>query len=166
MKNVDYMEVAERAMAGIRRGAFLTVRSDETMNTMAIGWGTIGFLWRKPVLMVAVRPSRHTFTLLKKAQDFTVSVPSSEMAEEIAFCGTKSGRDFDKFKECGLAVTKGREVASPIIQVPGLHFECRIVYASAMDAGRLDQDYDSRIYPDGDYHTLFFGEIVTCYETK
>ncbi len=164
MKRVDYMAVAQKAVAKIKEGAFLTVKSGETINVMTIGWATIGYVWRKPIMMVAVRLSRHTFNIIETAEDFTVSIPSSDMSKEIMFCGTKSGRDHDKFKECNLQVSESQEVVTPIIQVPGLHYECKIVYKSAMDPAYLNEGYNTALYPEKDYHTLYFGEIVDCYE--
>ena len=164
MNRIDYMTVAPRAMDQIKKGAFLTVKSGEALNTMTIGWATIGYVWRKPIMMVAVRLSRHTFTIIEKAEDFTVSIPSTDMKKEIMFCGTKSGRDYDKFKECNLKASDSQKVITPIIKVPGLHYECKIVYKSAMDPTYLNTDYDTALYPEKDYHTLYFGEIVDCYE--
>ena len=164
MKKMDYMEAANAAMAKIREGVFLTVKAGEEINTMTIGWATLGYVWRKPIMMVAVRFTRHTFTIIEKAQDFTVSIPSTDMKKEIMFCGTKSGRDYDKFKECGLKLTGSQTVTTPIIDVPGLHYECRIVYKSAMNPEFLDKAYDEKVYPQKDYHTLYFGEILDCYE--
>lgn len=163
MRNVDFMAVYEGVMKQIKEGAFLTVKAGEALNTMTIGWATIGFAWRKPIMMVMVRDSRHTFGIIEKAGDFTVSVPTGDMKKALAFCGTKSGRDTDKFKSCGLKTAPGREVVSPIIQTPGIHFECRIVYKNAIDPARLARDYDD-IYPEKDYHILYFGEIKACYE--
>ena len=163
MKEMDYMAVADRAMKQIKKGAFLTVRSAEGLNTMTIGWATIGFVWQKPIFMIAVRDSRHTFGIIEKAADFTVSVPSGDMTAAIAFCGTKSGRDFDKFKECNLTAAKARKTESPVIAIPGIHFECRIVFKAPMDPAYLDQGYE-KLYPEKDYHTLYFGEILDCYE--
>ena len=48
-------------MAQLIKGAFLTVSVDDEVNTMTIGWATIGHMWRLDVFMVAVRDSRHTF---------------------------------------------------------------------------------------------------------
>ena len=166
MKNLNYMSIAEEAMNKIKKGAFLTVKSADALNTMTIGWATFGFIWQKPIMMVAVRDSRHTFGLIEKAQDFTVTIPSGDMSKAIAFCGSKSGRDVDKFKMCNLKTENGRNVASPIIQVPGIHFECKIVFKSAMNPVYLDNNYDKSLYPKKDYHTLYFGEILACYETK
>ncbi|MEW5961091.1 MAG: flavin reductase family protein, partial [Chloroflexota bacterium] len=61
-------------------------------------------------------------------------------------------------------VVAGRKVASPILNMPGLHYECKIVYKSAMNPTYLDKEYKQAIYPKEDYHTLYFGEIVDCYE--
>jgi flavin reductase (DIM6/NTAB) family NADH-FMN oxidoreductase RutF len=163
MRDVDFMAAYESVMKRIKEGAFLTVKAGEALNTMTIGWATLGFAWKKPMIMVMVRNSRHTFSLIEKAADFTVSVPAADMKKEIAFCGTKSGRDVDKFKECKLKTAPSRQVVSPIIQVPGIHFECRIVYKNAIDPSRLTREFDP-IYPEKDYHTLYFGEIQACYE--
>ena len=163
MKEMDYMAVADSAIKQIKQGAFLTVRSGESLNTMTIGWATVGFVWRKPIFMIAVRDSRHTFGIMEKAADFTVSVPSGDVKAAIAFCGTKSGRDYDKYKECNLATAKARKTESPIIDIPGIHFECRIVFKAPMDPVYLDESYQE-LYPEKDYHTLYFGEILDCYE--
>lgn len=163
MKDMDYMAVAEEAMDKIRKGAFLTVKAGDAFNTMTIGWALIGYCWRKPIFMIAVRDSRHTFGMIENASDFTVSIPSADMKKEIMYCGTKSGRDVDKYKECNLKLADGRKVASPIIDVPGLHFECGIIFKSAMDPGLLVEEFHG-LYPDKDYHTLYFGEILECYE--
>jgi len=164
MKRIDYMAVAQQAVTQIKNGAFLTVKSGAAINTMTIGWATIGYVWRKPIIMVAVRLSRHTFSIIEMAEDFTVSIPSSDMKKEIMFCGTKSGRDYNKFKECNLQTSNSQKVITPIIKVPGIHYECEIVYKSAMDPAYLNKNYDTALYPKKDYHTLYFGEIVDCYE--
>ena len=166
MKNLNYMSIAEDAINKIKKGAFLTVKAAGAINTMTIGWATFGFIWQKPVMMVAVRPTRHTFGIIEKAQDFTVTIPANDMSKAIAFCGSKSGRDVDKLKKCSLETAAGQKVASPIIKVPGIHYECKIVLKSAMNPAFLDKDIDKSIYPQKDYHTLYFGEIVACYETE
>jgi flavin reductase (DIM6/NTAB) family NADH-FMN oxidoreductase RutF len=166
MRDVDYMSVAEDTISKIKRGAFLTVKSGNGLNTMTIGWATFGFIWNKPIMMVAVRPSRHTFGILEAAKDFTVTVPTGDMHKETTFCGSKSGRDVNKFAACNLEIIDGRQVASPVTKIEGRHYECRIVHKCAMDKTHLDKDYKASFYPDGDYHTFYFGEILACYETE
>jgi flavin reductase (DIM6/NTAB) family NADH-FMN oxidoreductase RutF len=87
------------------------------------------------------------------------------MDDAIMFCGTKSGRNYDKFKECNLELKDAQEVSSPIISASGLHFECKIVFKAAMDPAHLAEEYEN-LYSRKDYHTLYFGEIQDCYEIK
>lgn len=162
MENLDYMSAAEETMPQIKKGAFLTVKAGDDLNVMTIGWATIGYVWRKPIFMIAVRDSRHTFGLLEKAADFTVSVPSEGMKDEVMFCGTKSGKDVDKFTHCRLETVDALAVSTPVIDVPGIHYECRIIFKSVMDPVFLEKDLE-KLYPEKDYHTLYFGQIVSCY---
>jgi flavin reductase (DIM6/NTAB) family NADH-FMN oxidoreductase RutF len=165
MKDLNYLDIVGGDITKIKKGAFLTVKAGNRLNTMTIGWATFGFVWRKPVMMVAVRSSRHTYGIIEAAEDFTVTIPDKDMEKEIAFCGSKSGRDLDKFQQCNLEISSGQKVVSPIIKTPGHHYECKIVYKSAMDSAFLDKNYDSSLYPQKDYHTLYFGEILACYQT-
>jgi len=165
MKERDYLEQTDRLMERIKKGAFLTVKADGRVNTMTIGWATIGYIWQRPVFMIAVRDSRYTFTLLEKTDNFTVTIPAGdEQNKAVMFCGTKSGRDFDKFEECLLRQRPARQTQSPVIDIPGIHYECKIIYKSAMESALLDPAL-AGLYPKKDYHTLYFGEILTCYET-
>ena len=163
MKERDPLTLADLLTDRIQKGAFLTVRAGNSLNTMTIGWGLLGFIWQRPVFMVAVRDSRHTFSLMEKAEDFTVTFPSGKMKDVLMFCGTKSGRDTDKFKACNLSTASARQTGSPVIQTAGIHLECRIRFKAPMDPAHLDPALDD-LYPAKDYHTLYFGEIVACYE--
>lgn len=163
MKQCDPFAVSQTLMTRIQKGAFLTVRAGEALNTMTIGWGLIGFIWQRPVFMAAVRDSRHTFTIIEKASDFTVSVPTAGMKEALMFCGTKSGRDVDKFKACNLVTMAGQQTISPALKLSGIHLECLIRFKAPMNPALLDKALEE-LYPAKDYHTLYFGEIVACYE--
>jgi len=166
MKERGYLEQTDTLMERIKKGAFLTVKAGEKVNTMTIGWATIGYIWQRPIFMIAVRDSRHTFSLLEKTDNFTVSIPAGdEQNKALMFCGTKSGREFDKFKQCDLQQKQARHAESPIIDIPGVHYECKIVYKSAMDDAFLERSLE-KLYPQKDYHTLYYGEIVACYETE
>lgn len=164
MKQLDYMSVAEEAMSQISNGggAFLTVKNGDNVNTMTIGWALIGVMWGKPIMTVAVRKSRHTFRIMENASDFNVSVPRTDMAKELEFCGSRSGRDCNKFEECGIKLRPAEKVQSPLIDIPGMHFECKIALRSPMNPQLLIDEY-VHLYPGKDYHTLYFGEILDCY---
>jgi flavin reductase (DIM6/NTAB) family NADH-FMN oxidoreductase RutF len=101
---------------------------------------------------------------MEKSDNFTVSIPMDDtFKKEVMFCGTKSGRDYDKFEECGLKQKKSVHVDSPIIDIPGIHYECKLITKTPMDPALLNANFES-LYPEKDYHTLYFGEILACYE--
>ncbi|MDG5815983.1 flavin reductase family protein [Chitinispirillales bacterium ANBcel5] len=162
MQQVDYMAIADEAMSQIRKGAFLTVQAGDDLNVMTIGWASLGHIWGRPIMTILVRKSRHTFKIIEKTDEFTVSVPSVDMSEQLAFCGSESGRDHDKFKKCSMEIFPGKKVRTPVINVPGTHFECKIVYKSPMDPGNLVESY-KHLYPQKDYHTIYYGEIVNSF---
>jgi len=164
----DMKDLFEVTSTKLQNGGLLltSVGRDGRHNVMTIGWGLMGTLWRKPVFMVAVRPSRHTHGLIEETDEFTVNVPADGMDEILAYCGKVSGRDCDKFKEMGLAVEKGRRVKSPIIPSCVAHFECKVIGKSKVVPELLSGEVQETCYPSGNYHTLYFGEILAVYGSK
>lgn len=163
MKHIDHTTIAKDVLNQLPKGAFLTVKAGKALNTMTIGWGMIGTIWNKSIFTVLVRPTRYTFEIMEKAADFTVSFPSQDMKKQLAFCGTKSGRSIDKFKECDLKIIDSQKIISPIIKIPGIHFECKIVCKMPIDPNKLDDSY-GYLYPEKDFHTAYYGEIISCQE--
>jgi flavin reductase (DIM6/NTAB) family NADH-FMN oxidoreductase RutF len=164
LKEITFQELSKDLLTQLVKGAFLTVKSEDKVNTMTIGWGTLGYIWNKPILMVPVRYARHTYSMIDQAESFSVSVPiDQDMKKALAFCGTKSGRDMDKIKESGLVLADSILIEAPIIAGCELHIECRIVYKQAMEPGNLSSDIRSSSYPNNDFHVLYYGEIVKAY---
>jgi len=135
-------------------------------NIMAIGWGTVGIIWGKPVFMVLVRPSRFTCELIEATRDFTVNVPSGELEKVVSFCGSTSGRRCDKFKEQKLTAIAGKKVKSPMVDECLVHYECRVIHKNDVLASELAPDIPTMFYPEGDYHCLFFGQILCAYASS
>ena len=153
----------EKTMKKLKNGAFLSVRSGTKVNTMTIGWGYIGIMWNKPYFMVLVRPQRYTNELLEDAEDFTISIPfGSEMNKELGVCGTKSGRDIDKSEI--VEFIPSEITKSPVIKGCDMYYECKIRFKQLMDGDEFPEDVKSTNYPLKDYHYMYFGEIVECYE--
>lgn len=132
-------------------------------NVMAIGWGLVGVLWRMPVFMVAVRPSRFTHEFIESSGVFTVNVPRDGMEKAVSHCGEVSGREHDKFKECKLTLVKGRKVKAPVIKQCKIHYECRVVHKLKVKPGLVPAGVKKRFYPKGNFHTVYFGKIVAVY---
>ncbi|MCT8976945.1 flavin reductase family protein [Clostridium sp. CX1] len=163
---MDFTKNLEKNMEFLhKKGAFLTTKVGDEVNTMTISWGSIGFIWGKPMFTALVRKSRHTYNLLEKAGEFTVSIPLDDsMKKELALCGTKSGRDMNKIKEANLKLEEGRSLSTPVIKGSKVHFECKVVYKQPMTPNLLDEAVDNNSYGTKDYHTIYFGEIIDCYE--
>ena len=142
-------------------GLLLLSGTLEKANVMTIGWGLPGILWGRPFFIVAVRPSRYTHQFMEKTGEFTVNVPRSGMEDTVNYCGTVSGRYHDKIRERGLTLLPSEEVKSPIIGECIIHYECKVVYKVSVSRENLPSETNSLWYPSGDYHTLFFGEIVS-----
>jgi flavin reductase (DIM6/NTAB) family NADH-FMN oxidoreductase RutF len=158
---VPWTYVSETLHALAHPGILL-VSLDESRrpNAMTIGWGSIGMYWGKHMFMVPVRHSRYTYECLNATGDFTVNVLPRKLADLATFCGTVSGRDQDKFAEAGLTAGPSLHVRSPIIEECLIHYECKVVHVNETVPGALDRELRRASYPEGDYHRLYFGQIL------
>jgi len=162
---IRYTDYFPQVIQRMRQDGLLLVTADGAgkPNVMTIGWGAIGSIWGRPTFIVLVRPSRHTFGRLEETGDFTVNVPPRELAAAVNLCGTVSGRDHDKFKEAGLTLMPSRQVRPPIIAECVVHYECRTLHRNDVVPEALVQAVLDDAYPAGDFHRMYFGEIVAAY---
>jgi flavin reductase (DIM6/NTAB) family NADH-FMN oxidoreductase RutF len=159
-KQINYESIVERFNEQLQAGIFLNSSYNGEFNTMTIGWGTVGVIWGKPIVCVAVRESRHTFSIIEKSNKFTISIPKKGgLKKELAFCGTNSGSNTDKFTACGFK----KDV---IVDKCDLHIECDVVYQQFMDKNNLNENIKDRYYGNNDYHMFYYGEIKDCYYTE
>jgi flavin reductase (DIM6/NTAB) family NADH-FMN oxidoreductase RutF len=142
-------------------GLLITAGRDGRPNVMTIGWGTAGTIWDRPVFVVLVRPSRHTYTLLDESSAFVVGVPPHSWRETVDYVGKVSGRDHDKFAERGLESIPSLSVATPGIAGCPVLYECQVVHANDLIPDNLVPPLKEAYYARGDYHRVFFGEILT-----
>ncbi|MDO4551418.1 MAG: flavin reductase family protein [Planctomycetia bacterium] len=164
---MPFQNHTDRVISQLKRtGAFLTVKNGERVNSMTIGWGLLGIHWRMPIFVVSVRRSRYTYQLIDTAEDFTVSVPRDHAWDEaLAFCGSRSGANVDKYEKCGMVMLPAREVQTPILEGGGFTYECRVVYKTPLDLMELAPGIREQFsYSAGDIHTLYFGKILASYE--
>ena len=168
-RDIQVWDYAGTILEEIGKGALLTTCADGKVNTMTIGWGTLGIEWGKPICTVFVRESRYTKQLLDKNPEFTVNVPyGNETKEILRLCGTKSGRDMDKFQALGLTQEEGRTVSVPGIRQLPLTLECKVIYRQDQDPKAINEENDRRYYAKGtanedDYHTAYYGQITAAY---
>lgn len=143
-------------------GLLLSSRGlDGRVNAMTVGWALVGKAWNYPVLMVAVRPTTYTHELIEETNEFTVNVPHGDMGEVVNYCGKVSGRNYDKFKEKNIAIEDGINVKSPIISDCVAHYECKVLLKSKVVPELLPQETREKHFRSREYHTLYFGKILT-----
>lgn len=169
-KHINLWEHAGEILEQVSTAALVTAKADGEVNSMTIGWGTLGTEWGKPIFTVFVRQSRHTKALLDKNGEFTINVPlkGADVKHIMSLCGTKSGRDLDKIKELGLHLEEPEVISVPGIRELPITLECRVVYKQDQDLRLLDADKCQRYYApgtanDGDYHTAYYGQVLAAY---
>ncbi len=129
-------------------------------NAMTIGWGSIGTVWGRPIFTVMVRPSRFTYSLIEASQEFVVCVPATSQRDVVDFCGNNSGRDHDKFAQLGLAPLASTQVGVPGIEGCPIIYQCRVVASTDLFPNRIVGTVAQEYYARGDYHRVYFGEIL------
>ncbi|MCK9219448.1 MAG: flavin reductase [Bacteroidales bacterium] len=157
-KEIGIFDEMKQTLDKLNGKGILLIAGDPP-NPMTIGWGTLGVIWNHSIFTIMVRPTRYTFPLIEKAMDFSVCLLSDSFNEQLAFCGSKSGRDHDKIKECGFTMEPGIRISTPYIASSYLHYECRIVHKHFLDPVTIDKSIDKRFYPKKDYHMVYYGEI-------
>lgn len=147
------------------KNALLTVGDAQGLNTMTIGWCQLGRIWGLPVCTVYVRPERYTYQFMEKHDTFSVSVLPEDAGKTMALCGSMSGRDVDKVKECGLIVQYGAE-GTPFFAEAELVLICRKLYVQDMDPVSVVGGQE-KILPfygkAGNWHRIYTGEVLESY---
>lgn len=136
----------------------ITAGSKERCNTMTASWGGLGVLWGTPMATVYIRPQRYTKQFVDENEYFTLCFFSQDYRPQLSLCGTKSGREVDKVKACGFTVAEGAGGA-PYFEQAELVLVCRKRMAMPMDPAAMPEDVKEKWYQ-GDYHTMYWGEVV------
>lgn len=99
--------------------------SIEDSNMLTVAW--TGTICSDPAMCyISVRPSRHSYEMIKKTMEFTINLTTVGMARATDWAGVRSGSEYDKWKETGLTPGKGVKVACPYINESPLSIECRV----------------------------------------
>ncbi len=100
-------------------------KTPETQNIITISWtGTINT--NPPMCYVSIRKERHSYDIIKSDKEFVINITTEDLAFATDWCGVKSGKDFDKFKEMKLTPSKASVVDVPIIEESPVNIECRV----------------------------------------
>lgn len=159
---VPYDQHIPLLLKSLSAGGALLVANDEQgrPNAMTIGWAQIGIIWGRRIMSVMVRPSRYTYGCVEASRDFTVCVPYPGQAEQVLFCGTESGRNYDKFAECGFTAVPSDGLKSPYIDECGVCYQCQVVNYADFVPEHFMPEVCQQCYSSGDYHRIYFGQIL------
>ncbi|MFW9918056.1 MAG: flavin reductase family protein [Candidatus Thorarchaeota archaeon] len=102
----------------------LSVRGEDRPNIITLSWAA-NICSNPPSIAVGIRPNRHSYDLVKDAGEFVLNVPGKGQFDAAVFCGSKSGKDFDKFEECGLTAVPASKVDAPMIGECPISLECK-----------------------------------------
>ena len=117
--------------------------NDNKDNIITLAWvGTV--CSDPPMISISIRPSRYSYGIISASKEFVINIPDEEMIEACDFCGTKSGRDFDKFREMGLTKEKGFVVNCSMIKECPINIECKVKQVIHLGT-----------------HDMFIGEVVS-----
>jgi len=117
-------------------------------NVITLAW-SMPVSINPPIVVMSIASKRYSHRLIEETKEFVVNVPTMDIVRETLFCGRRSGRRYDKFKETRLTLLPAKMVKPPIIKECVAHLECRLEEQITV----------------GD-HTLFTGLVLTAYADK
>lgn len=142
----------------VAKSALLTATNEDgQINTMTVSWGGSGILWGKEVCFVFVRPERYTFEFCEDGDTMSLSFFGKERKDTLALCGTKSGRDVDKFKECNLKFTMNNGAC--VYDDAEITVILRKLYAQDLEEDCFESEIGKSFYQNGGYHRMYICEI-------
>ena len=121
--------------------------ADKEGNTDIITAAWTGNICSDPAMAyVSVRPERFSYHMIEETQCFVINLTTKALARATDYCGVRSGRDVDKWKETGLTLEPAEHVAAPMIKESPVNIECKVV--NHLDLGT---------------HTMFIGKVLAVH---
>lgn len=104
----------------------VSVGTGSDSNLITLAW-VARVVSKPPIMSISVRPSRHSFSLLNDLEEYVINIPFSNHVREMDFCGTRTGKRIDKWKELGLTQEKATKVRVPLIKEFPINIECKVI---------------------------------------
>lgn len=127
-------------------------------NMMTANWGGVGFLWRKNVCFVFIRPSRYTFEFTEKSDFMSLNFFGEKYRDILNFCGRESGRNVNKMKECALTPFL-LESGTVAFKEARIVLDCKKISTASLKDFEFTDKSILEHYADDDYHKLYICEI-------
>lgn len=105
--------------------------SVEKPNAMTAAW--TGTICSDPVMVyVSLRPERFSHKLISDSGEFAINLTTEKLARATDWCGVKSGRDFNKFKQMGFTAEAASKISAPLIKESPVNLECKVTQTIAL----------------------------------
>lgn len=92
-------------------------------NILTVSW--TGTVCTDPAMCyISVRPERHSYNIIRKTGEFVINLTTKSLAYAADWCGVKSGRQYDKFREMGLTAVPASRIKAPLIKESPVNIEC------------------------------------------
>ena len=105
--------------------AMISCGTMEQSNIITVAWtGILGTV--PPKTYISVRPRRHSYNIIKESGEFVINLPTQQLIRAVDYCGVKSGRNTDKFKEMNLSAEPAEEISAPILAQSPVNIECKV----------------------------------------
>ena len=162
LKPVDVYAIDDNAFRLIADDWMLITAGElSSFNTMTASWGALGELWHRKVAFCFVRPTRHTYGFMERADLFTLSFFPEQYRHVLNFCGTKSGREVDKVQATGITPVAD-ETGGVFFAEARLVLVCRKLYTHDLAPERFLDESVNKEYPEKDFHRMYIGQVIRC----
>ncbi len=94
-------------------------------NVLTVAWAGV-INTQPPRVGISIRPERHSYGLIKDSGEFVINLPTVPLLRAVDWCGVRSGRDYDKFREMGLTAAAASAVSAPLVEESPLNLECKV----------------------------------------
>ena len=123
---------------------------EEEYNIITVAWvGTL--CTNPPMCYISVRPERHSYPILKKNMEFVINLTTKDMAFATDWCGVRSGKDVDKFKEMKLTCVEASQVNCGMIGESPVNIECKVVKTEKLGSHHMFLAQVVAVHADEDY---------------
>ncbi len=119
--------------------------SPENHNIITVAWTGI-VCSDPPMCYISVRKDRHSHAIISRTKEFVINLTTDALAKATDWCGVRSGRDYNKFKEMHLAIEQAERVSAPMIAESPVNIECKVMEIKELGS-----------------HDMFVAEIVAVH---
>ncbi|MFW9874602.1 MAG: flavin reductase family protein [Candidatus Thorarchaeota archaeon] len=142
---MDKIKISKRIVVFPMPAAVISVGVGDDANLITLAYvGKVCL--NPPIIAISIQPRRHSYQLIEKHGEFVINYPTINQLREMDYCGTRSGRDVNKWEELNLTKEKGSIVQVPLVKEFPWNMECKVVQRIELGS-----------------HVCYFGEVLAVH---